>query len=342
MRFTRFGFMGAAAMLASVGPREWCATASAQRRRASKLRLGTLAPKNSVYHDLLLEMRDQWREISAGSVDIAVYPGGVAGDEITMLRKIRAGQMQAVLISGSGMSLLDEGTSALQVPLMFDSLEEFDYVLAGIAPALEERLAAKGFAVLGWGNAGWARFFAVREFRSPQDLRQMKLYTSKGDDDMLRLYGEFGFRAVPLDLTELQTNLETGLVEVFAVPPIIAAGYQWFASAPYMLDMPFVPIVGALLIARDSWEAIPAGQRDRMKAVANDMSRRIEASVRAQEEAVVQEMRKYGLKVIEVDAKTARDWQREIDEAFPRLRDRYAPGDMLDEAIRLRAEFRDQ
>ena len=206
--------------------------ASAQRRRANKVKLGTIAPKNSVYHEVLMRMRQSWRDISGGAVDLTVYPGGVAGDEVTMLRKMRAGQMQAALISGSGMSFLDEGIRALQFPLMFESIEEFDFVRAKMAPVLERRLKEKGFTVLAWGDAGWAYFFAVREFRTPAELRQMKLYTSKGDDDMLRLFSEFGFRAVPLDLTELQANLETGLVEVFAVPPLVAAGYQWFALRP--------------------------------------------------------------------------------------------------------------
>ncbi len=314
--------------------------ASAQRRRVNKLRLGTMAPKNSVYHEALLEMRDRWREISGGAVDVAIYPGGVAGDEITMLRKIRAGQMQAALLSGSGMSLLDEAISALQVPLMFESLDEFDFVLAKVAPELEARLDRKGFSVLGWGDAGWAYFFAVREFRTPGDLRAMKMFTSKGDDDMLRLYSDFGFRAVPLDLTELQTNLETGLVEVFAVPPLVAAGYQWFGSAPFMLDMRFVPIVGALLVSRDTWLAIPEDQRRQMQAVADEMTRTIEISVREMEGSAIREMKKYGLRVIEIDSPGLAEWKREVDAAFPDLRDRYAPAELLDTVVRVRDEYR--
>ena len=318
------------------------APASAQRRRANKIRLGTVAPKNSVYHEVLLRMRQSWREISGGSVDLTIYPGGVAGDEVTMLRKMRAGQMQAALISGNGMSFLDEGVSALQVPLMFESYEEFDFVRAKLAPTLDQRLREKGYTVLGWGDAGWAYFFGVQEFRTPDDVRAMKLYTSKGDDEMLRLYSEFGLRAIPLDLTELQANLETGLVEIFAAPPLVAAGYQWFASAPNMLDMPFLPIVGAVLIDSETWEAIPAGQRTLMRAVAEEAAAEVQASVRAQEKAAIEQMQKYGLKVIGTDAGTLSEWKREVERAIPNLRDRYAPSELIDEALRWRDAFRAQ
>ncbi len=315
-------------------------TAPAQRRRANRIKLGTVAPKNSVYHEVLLRMRQSWRAISNGAVDLLIYPGGVAGDEITMLRKIRAGQMQGALISGSGMSFLDDGISALQVPLMYDSLEEFDFVLSKMAPALERRLHGKGYTVVGWGDAGWARFFAVEPFQTPSDLRRMKLYTSKGSDEMLHLFSEFDLRAVPLDLTELQANLETGLVDVFAVPPLVAAGYQWFASAPNMLDLRFLPIIGAVLIDNESWEAIPEAQRDLMREAAGEATDQIQIAVRDQEATAIQEMRKYGLNVIELDEATLAEWRREVGEAYPRLRGRYAPAEVMDEAMAWRDSFR--
>lgn len=316
--------------------------ATAQRRRVDKIKLGTIAPKNSVYHEVLLRLRQEWRDISGGSVNLTIYPGGVTGDEVTMIRKMRAGQMQAALISGSGMSLLEEGISALQVPLMFKSLDEFDYVRAKLAPTLEKRLEAKGYRVLAWGDAGWAYFFAVKEFRTLDELRQMKLYTSKGNAEMLRLYSEFGFRAVPLDLTELQANLETGLVEVFAVPPLVAAGYQWFASAPNMLNMRFSPIVGALLIHEQVWQRIPEDQRIPMEQAAQRAAQEIQDSVRAQEETAINEMQKYGLRVIDPEADLVAEWNREIEEAYPGLRGRYAPADLMDEALRWRDGFRAQ
>lgn len=328
--------LAVALVAAALGPE----AASSQRRRVNKVKVATIAPKNSVYHEALLRLREEWREISGGSVDLAIYPGGVVGDEVTTLRKMRAGQIQAALISGSGMSFLDEGISALQVPLMFRSPEEFDFVRSKMAPILEERLAEKGFKVLGWGDAGTAYFFGVEEFRSPDDLREMKIYTAKGDDDMLRLYGEFGLRAVPLDLTELQANLETGLVDVFAVPPLVAAGYQWFGSAPHMLDMPFMPIVGALLISNDVWERIPADQREAMLESSARAAERIEQAVRSQELEAIREMRKYGLQVMAADADLLAQWNAELERAYPGLRDRYAPGELIDAALRWRDEFR--
>ncbi len=333
-RLALVALVGIAALSATLAP------ASAQRRRTNRIKLGTVAPKNSVYHEVLLRLRQSWRDISGGGVDLTIYPGGVAGDEITMLRKMRAGQMQAALISGSGMSFLDEGVSALQVPLMFDSYEEFDFVRGKLAPILEQRLKDKGFTVLGWGDAGWAYFFSVRPFRTPNDVKAMKLYTAKGDDEMLRLFSEFGLRVVPLDLTELQASLETGLVEIFAVPPLVAAGYQWFASAPHMLDMRFLPIVGAVLIDNRSWDAIPDQQRSAMRRVAAEAAAEIQQSVRSQEQEAIAAMEGYGLNVVGIDEAAIAEWKREVERALPNLRDRYAPSELIDEALHWRDSYR--
>ena len=316
--------------------------ANAQRLRLNRIKLGTIAPKNSIFHDALLKLRQQWKQISGGTIDLVIYPGGVTGDEVTMLRKMRAGQLQAALISGSGMSALDEGVSALQVPLMFNSLEEFDYVRDKLAPVLEQRLDAKGVKVLGWGDAGWAYFFGTKDFRTPDDVRKMKLYTSKGDAEMLRLYNQLGFHAVPLDLTELQANLETRLVEVFTVPPLLAAGYQWFASAPNMLNLRFAPIVGALLINQRVWEQIAAEWQVQLMESAQAAAAEIQRQVRINEEDAISAMQGFGLKVIEVDQDLLTVWKREAERVYPELRDSYAPSELMDEVVRYRELYRNR
>ncbi len=314
--------------------------AGAQRRHGLKVKLATVAPKNSVWHDALMRMAQDWRDISNGTIDLVIYPGGVAGDEETMLRKMRAGQLQAALMSGAGMAYVDTGVSALQVPMTFDSHEEFDHVREKMAPMLEARIENKGYKVLNWGEAGWAHFFSVRPFRTIEELRKMKLYTGKGDAEMLRLYSDFGFNAVPLDLTELQTALETGLVEVFAVPPLIAAGYQWFGSAKYMHSQRFVPIVGATLIDKKVWDSIPAEQHQPMRESAQRAGAAIQTAVRAQGEQAIATMKEHGLIVTEADPASTAEWVKVVDDAYPTLRDRYAPADLLDEVRRLRDEYR--
>ena len=92
------------------------------------IKMGTLAPEGSPWHQVLQLMGERWRKISGGQVKLMIYPGGVLGDEPDLVNKMRIGQIQAVALSGAGMSDIEPGVMALQIPMMFESYEELDYV----------------------------------------------------------------------------------------------------------------------------------------------------------------------------------------------------------------------
>src|ERR1700704_1859267 len=101
--------------------------------------MGTLAPKNSRWHQILLDMGEQWKKVSDGKVELKIYPGGEQGDEPSMIQKMRIKKLQSVAISGAGLADIEAGVNALQTPMLIQSYEELDYVRDRIAPELEKR-----------------------------------------------------------------------------------------------------------------------------------------------------------------------------------------------------------
>ena len=101
------------------------------------LDVGTLAPEGSPWHEILLEMRQEWRRISDGRVQLRIYPSGVQGSEVEMLRKVRIGQLEAVALSSAGLSHIDKSVASLQIPMALDSYEELDYVVEKLTPRIE-------------------------------------------------------------------------------------------------------------------------------------------------------------------------------------------------------------
>ena len=96
------------------------------------IKMGTLAPDGSPWHQALQTMGERWRKISGGQVKLVIYPGGVLGDEPDMVNKMRIGQIQAAGLSGAGLSGIEPGVMALQIPMMFESYEELDLSLIHI------------------------------------------------------------------------------------------------------------------------------------------------------------------------------------------------------------------
>lgn len=303
------------------------------------IRMGTLAPQGSPWHDVLLQIREDWRKISGGSVDMRIY-SGVLGDESEMILKMRVNQLQAVAISGAALPRIDSGIACLQVPLMIESYEELDYVVERIAPRLEALVEKRGFKILSWSDAGWVHFFTKKPAATVADLRALKMLTSAGDPETEKLYKDFGFKVVPLPYTEVLMGLETGLIEAVQGPPLYAMLDQWFGLARNMTDLNWTPLVGATVIRKDTWARIPARLQSPMIEAARAAARQLQAKIRRLDTEAVPEMAKRGLRVVPLDDTTRAAWRTEAEAAYPKLRGRYAPADLFDEVRRLRDEFR--
>ncbi len=305
-----------------------------------RIRLGTIAPKDSAWHDALKYIRQEWRKISGGEVDVIIIPDGQLGDGPQMVSKVRSGIIQAVALSQVGLSRIDKGVACLHIPLMLRSYEELDYVRERIEPRLEERLEGKGFKVLTWGDAGWVRFFSTTPARTPDDMRKMKLFTSAGDPDGEKLWKEFGFRVIPLSVTDMLPSLQTGLINAFDLPPSFALIDGSYKLAKNMIDLKFSPVVGGTVISRRAWNRIPEAYHPQMLEAAREAGDRLRGEIRRLGPDSIEEMKKRGLKVTKLNEQEVALWQAEAEAAYPRLRGRYTPADLFDEVKRLRDEFR--
>ena len=317
-------------------------TASPALAKPIVIKMGTVAPKGSPWHEVLVQMGQDWNRLSEGQVKLHIYPGGVLGDELDMVRKVRIGQLHAVAMSGVGTSHIEPGVSCLQIPMMFDSYEELDYVRDRIAPRLETLLERKGFIVLNWGDAGWIHFFTKKPASTPDDIRKMRLFVSAGDAETLDLYKAANFRPVPLAVTDILSSLQTGMIDAFDVPPLLALINQWFGLANYMVDVKWAPLIGTTMISKRAWRRIPEALRPSLIQAAREAGEKLRGDIRKLGDDAVTAMQKRGLTVIRVDETTLSLWRAEAEAIYPELRGRIIPADLFDEVRRLRNEFRTQ
>jgi len=304
------------------------------------IKLGTLAPEGSVWHDALLEARQEWSKITKGEVELRIYPSGVLGGEAEMVRKMQRGGLDAVAITGGGLPHIDGSLDVLNIPLLFDSYAELEYVRNRIAPELERRLAKRRFKVLAWSDAGWVYFFTRSPVRTPDELRPVRLWTSSGSPEAEKLFNQFGFNVVPLPATDILTALQTGLVEAIYVPPLFALLDRSYQLVPYMTDLRWAPLNGATVIRAQSWQRVPPQYHDALLAAIRGVARVVQADIhRAGEEAIV-EMQARGLEVVTLDSAVRAAWHREARAAYPSLRESIGFPELFDEVLRLAEEYK--
>lgn len=306
------------------------------------VKMATLAPKGSSWHLILQQMAEKWKTISGGRVTVTLYPGGVAGDDEDVVRKMQLGTLNAALLTSFGLGDIDRNVLALQIPMLYDSYQELDFVREKMSPEFEKIYEQKGFVVLNWTDAGWVNLFARKPVRTPDDLRALKLFTGAGDVQTIELWKSAGFEPVPLPATEISTALQTGLITALPSPPQAAVILQWYNEAKYMTDLNWAVLIGATVISKKAWDKIPAELHAPLLEAAREAGKQLRDEIRQRGPTDVEAMQKRGLTVVHLDAAAVQLWKQVAENAYPKMRDKYVPAQTFDEAKRLRDEFRKQ
>lgn len=306
-----------------------------------RVRLGTLAPKGSSYTKHLQAMGEKWRKAPGGGVLLTIYPDGTMGGEGDMVRRMRLGQLQAGMLTAVGLSEIEPAVAGLQnLPLMFRSLDEVDYIGENLQPMLEKRLRDKGFVVLFWADSGWVRFFSKQPVIRPDDLRKAKLFVWTRSAHDVDTYRSVGFNPVPLESVDILPSLQTGLIDAVPLPPSIALASQVDRAAPHMLDLAYAPLVGAAVITTKTWDTIPEVGRDALRTAAAEAGRLIKADGRRESVESVEAMRKRGLQVHTLTPDVDAEWRRAGEAAYPTVRGKVVPEDIFDEVVKQLESYR--
>lgn len=300
------------------------------------IKLATLAPEGSPWHNALRDLAERWKQISKGTLEIVIYGGGAIGDEPSVVQKMRIGQLQAAGLSGAGLHQIATEVQALQMPMMFRSDEELGCVRELIRPKLEGILEHKGFKMLTWSDAGWVYFFVKSPVVRPEDLKRKKLFVWAGDTSTVDAWKDFGAEPVPLPATEIYQGLQSGLIEAVPTTPIAALSYQWFPLAPHMTAVKWAPLVGGLVITTKAWQKIPESLRPALLAAAEKTGQQLQAQTPAFERDAIKVMQQHGLTVVPVPAAAVAGWERQARAGYESILDRLVPRAMVAEVERLR------
>jgi TRAP-type C4-dicarboxylate transport system substrate-binding protein len=307
----------------------------------TRIRLATLLPRGSSQYHSLEEMGQQWRTISGGGISLTIYADGTMGSEEDSVRRMRVGQIQAATLSVAGLSEIDPSVTALQeIPMLYRSLEEVEFVRSRMRPELEQRLEQKGFVVLCWGDVGWVHIFSRLPVVRPDEFKKTKVFVGAGDADETTIMKSLGYQVVPLEWSDVLTSLQTGLVDTVPTAPILALAGQYDLVAKNMLEVNYVPLVGATVITKKAWDEMPAEKREALQKAAADAGAEMQTKGRAESNEAVEAMKKRGLQVHAVSPELENEWRQALEAIYPKIRGTMVPADTFDEVRRLVAEYR--
>jgi TRAP-type C4-dicarboxylate transport system substrate-binding protein len=299
-----------------------------------QLRIGTLAPKNSLYHRQLMDVGESWRSTQGGSAKYLIYTDGSQGGEAEMVRRMRIGQLQGALISVVGLREIEPTIASLQnMPLLFRSWEELDYVREKMRASMEKKFFDKGFVVLGWGDGGWVRFFSKEPAFRPDDYKKMKFFVWGSEPEQQSIMKSLGYTPVPLETTDILPSIQTGMINVVPSTPYFALASQIFESAPNMLEINWAPMVGALVVTKKAWDDMSPAAQESVRTASEKAGVQIRARARQEVDEAVAAMKKRGLVINHPTPGQMREWNELADKLYPRIRGSMVPAETFDEVM---------
>lgn len=307
-------------------------TTSAQP--AAQLRIGSVVPRNSVYHQELMKLGEAWRAAQGGNARFAAFTDGSQGGEAEMVRRMRIGQLQGALMSVVGLREIEPTISALQnLPLLFRSWEEIDYVRERLRPSIERRFSERGFVVLGWGDAGWIRFFSRERAVHPDDFKRMRFFAWGSEPEQQSIMKSLGYTPVPLETGDALAAIQTGMISVVPSTPYFALAAQIFSAASHMLEINWAPMVGALVVTQKAWDSMSEAARESLRTAGESAGIAMRNRARAEVDEAVEAMKKRGLTVNQPDDLQRKAWEDLAQGLYPRLRGTLVPADAFDEVF---------
>lgn len=253
----------------------------------TQIKIATLAPQNSGWAN---EFRDGAKEIESrtdGRVKLKFYWGGAQGAESKVLQKIKIGQLHGGTFSPTDFQERYPDVNIYGLPFFFESHDEVDYVRSRVDGKLQKGFEDLGFQTYGFAGGGFAYILSNDPVRSHDDLKGKKVWMPEGDLISYEAMKSLQLSPVPLPITDVLTGLQTGLIDIVAIPPVVALALQWHTKVKYVTQIPVLFAMGFMAIDNRALRKVSAEDREVVAEVLNEVYARVDsASEREGEQAI--------------------------------------------------------
>ncbi|MET0385179.1 MAG: TRAP transporter substrate-binding protein DctP, partial [Polyangiales bacterium] len=234
------------------------------------LRIATLAPRDSDLAKGFMKLDQGMKKATNNAWGVRLYPSGVAGDEVDVLRKMKIGQMDASLITGIGLSQVVRETTLLTVPGLISNYKEWDAVRTALTPEYDSSFEKAGYKLLAWGETGALRMFAKAPLEKPSSLKNMRPWLWPQAHAQKEMLNAIGANGVPLGVPEVYGALQTGMVDQVTGTCVTLVSLQWHSTLKYLTKESSGVLPGAMLLSGEKWKSLPP---DVQKIVQDEVTR---------------------------------------------------------------------
>jgi len=297
------------------------------------IKIATVAPDGTAWMKEIRATGDGIKKGTDGRVELKLYPGGVMGDNATVLRKIKIGQLQGSAFTGGEASVITKDAEIYTVPFLFRSQDEADKVRAKVDPLLKEAVRKTGFELLGLSGGGFAYLMSTKDIKTRDDLKNAKVWVPQGDEIAELTFRTAGVTPIPLPLSDVYTSLQTGLIDTAANTDAGAIAFQWHTKIRHVVDMPAIYVVGEVLLDRKAFDGLSEADRKVLNEEFDAGFARLEKVNRADNTSAREALKKQGITFFTPEPAEHAKWEGVGAETYKQLTAQHAFTPELQKAL---------
>ena len=250
-------------------------------------------------------------------VTFKIYPGGVQGDDATVLRKMRIRQLNGGVFAAGSLTRFFPDLQVYNLPLQFRSYEEVDFVRARMDSYISNGLRKSGIKTFAFTETGFAYLLANEPVSSLADLRKLKAWIPDNDPIAAELIKSFDVSPIPLNITDVLPALQTGMINAVVGPPSVILALQWHNHLTHLMNLPLVYIYSMLAMDMKVFAKASSTDQDTVVDILDEVFESVGRETRSDNERALQALKKIGITFVEPTNKA--EWQAAADLSVQKL-----------------------
>jgi TRAP-type transport system periplasmic protein len=266
--------------------------------QAMQVKFGTVAPQGTPWAQTLEDIKTRVEEKSQKKIQIKNYLGGQLGGELEILQKIRRGNVQGGGLTSAALASVIPELDVLELPYLFESSEEADYILDNhLFDAFKDLFDKKGFVLVSWAENGWRNIgHKDKAIKLPTDLKGEKM---RSQESKVHLAFWNAMNAAPQAISVPQTlpALQTGVVKGFDNTPLFTLAAEWHTSIKHMTLSAHIYQPAAVVYSSVFWKKVSESDKKILEDRGRALAPESRAAVRALGDELVSVLKDSGVAI---------------------------------------------
>ncbi len=283
---------------------------------AVTLKIATISPDGTRWMKELKSAAKEIKQRTEGRVKFRFYPGGVMGNDQSVMRKMRIGQLHGGAITGGGLQNIYPDSQVYSLPMVFHSQQEVDYVRERMDKTIIDGLYEKGFVSFGLSEGGFAYLMSSQPIDDLKGLRRNKVWSPNGDSISRAAFESIGISPISLPLTDVLTGLQTGLIDTVAASPMGAIALQWHSKVKYLNETPLSYLYGTMIISRKAFRKLSADDQAIVREIMSETFTKLDTINRNDNDKAYAALKQQGLEFVTLNSSSSATWTASIKQSI--------------------------